>query len=237
MNPNLQLPVAPGGASTTALEFLQACLDRCENPNSTSMFPRITFNLFSQGGETAFLQAAQQIYSLHQQLDPPQTLLSVDNFNSSSSPQDGVTLSQKLFEMGWTGLCWGACGAQTLPEGVGSFAMVCVNPPKWALDTSTMVALQGIGGYGEFEAQIDFPTQMSKFAALPPDSMADIMTALAEGQASGGYHYMYPIIQERSADTSSAFGWDSTQVFTSPSGKYGGQSLYEVMKGLMQLYN
>jgi len=237
INPSLSLPSPSGEQQMTAQAFLQASLDACRNPNSTTMFPRLTFNLFSQSGSSAFLQAAQQIYNIYSSLSPPQTLLSIDNFNNNSTPGDAVALSKSLFSMGWTGLCWGACGADILPKGVGTFAMICVTPTSGAVDYGTMQSLRSIGGYGEFEAQIDFPSPMSKFASLSPDTMADLLTSLAQGQVSGGYHYMYPIIQERSANTQNTFGWDSTQIFTSQTGKYGGQSLYQVMKGLMQTYN
>jgi hypothetical protein len=237
LDPSLQLPSAPGGPMMTTAEFLQSSLDACKNPNPTSIFPRITFDLFAQGGNGPFLEAAQQIYNLYHGLDPPQTLLSIDNYNNGSNPGDAESLAKSLYGMGWTGLAWGACGASNIPKGIGTFAMICVNPSTGAVNNANLASLESIGGYGEFEAQIDFPAEMSKFAALTPDKMADILTSLAEGQSVGGYHYMYPIIQERSANTSNTFGWDCTRVFTSASGKYGGKSLYEVMKGLMQVYD
>lgn len=237
VDPSLQLPSAPGAPSMTTVEFLQASLDACKNPNPTTMFPRLTFDLFVNGGSAPFLQAAQEVYNLYHSLDPPQTLLSIDNYTNSDNPANAESLAKSLYGMGWTGLAWGACGANNVPKGVGTFAMICVNPTTGALNSANQVSLENIGGYGEFEAQIDFPGPMSKFAALTPDNMGDILTALAQGQAAGGYHYMYPIIQERSADTNSTFGWDSTRVFTSMSGIYNGKSLYEVMKGLMQTFD
>jgi hypothetical protein len=76
---------------------------------------------------------------------------------------------------------------------------------------------------------IDFPNTMKQFMSLyTPDQQADVLTNLASLQAQDGYKFVYPLLQ--------GF-WDSTQVFTSATGKYGGASLYTVMTNLIQQYN
>lgn len=228
------LPAPPGQKQMTVKEFLQASVNACRNPNNTTMFPRISYDYFTNYGLDSFISLAQEVFQLCNSLSPPQTLLSIDNYTTGNP--DIMTLAQGLFNIGWKGLCWDACGAVG-PEGYATFAMICVDGESGTINFPNMQALQAIGGYGEFEVQIDFPGSMSQFATNTPDAMADILTSLASGQAQGGYHFMYPIIQLQSAETTSTFQWDSTQIFTSLSGSYQGRSLYEVMKTLMQEFN
>ena len=244
-DPRALLPARTGEPNMTVKEFLQASIDACESPTRTTMFPRLSYSqYYGDGLEANFLEAAEKMFSLCGALDPSQTLLSIDNYpidsttsssSTASSNPDVGGLAEKLYEMGWTGLAWGACGS-AVPEGSASYAMVCATSGG-SPDRDGMSALQSIGGYGEFEVQMDFPYTMSVFASQSPDAMADALSGLAAGQAAGEYHFMYPIIQLQSAETSDSFQWDSTKIFTSPTGEYQGQSLYEVMKSLMERYN
>ncbi len=233
-SPSQLLPASLGSKQLTVHEFLQRSINACKNPNNTTMFPRLSYSYYADNGTETFLSVAQQMFKLCNSLYPPQTLLSIDNYGGDNPTV--MTLASALFQMGWKGLCWDACGAAG-PEGYATFAMICVDPDTGEVNMSNMNALETIGGYGEFEAQIDFPGPMDIFSSHSPDIMANMLTLLAVGQMQGGYHLMYPILQLKSAETISGFSWDSTQIFTSPYGGFGGQSLYEVMKQLMQEYN
>jgi hypothetical protein len=233
-DPKQILPAPPGKDGMTVQEFLQACVDACADPSSTTLFPRLSYTYDVDDGESHFLELAQQMLDLCVALDPAQTLLSIDWYQGKSS--EIASLADKLFAMGWTGLAWGPCGSKG-PKGYATFAMICADPLTGQPNLTNMQSLRDIGGYGEFEVQIDFPTRMAAFAAQSPDRMADILKTMALGQSQEGYHLMYPIFQGKSAQSTSTFRWDSTQIFTSSSGQYHGQSLYQVMKSLMVQYN
>lgn len=243
----------PGSANYTVQEFMQASVSACENPNNTTMFPRLSFDYYKQSPST-LLSNAQQMYDMCSNLDPPQTLLSIDDYNENGtdlSSSSALALADELFNQGWTGLCWGAGGA-TGPEGYATFAMVIpTKGTNWHPPWSHMQSLQQIGGYSEFEAQIDFPSDMQTLVGnYTPDQMAQIFATLAEEQNNNSslnglgenfpYHYMYPIYQGESPDgsgaTNSTFHWDSTQ-YTCQNAPYAGMTLYEVMKQLLNTYN
>lgn len=251
------LPATPGQSQMTVQEFLQASIDACADPNPTTMFPRLTFNYY-QTSPSAFFQDAQSIFDLCSALDPPQTLLSIDDYNSPDvlSYSEALSLADQLLNIGYTGICWGA-GGTVGPAGYATFAMTIpvgydkpeasnwpsnVNP-----DWSHMQQLQQIGGYGEFEVQIDFPGDMrSMVASDTPDQMAQVFARLAMLQSNNSadnglgedfpYHYVYPIYQGKSAGSSNTFPWDSTQ-YVCQNPPYAGMTLYEVMKSLMREYN
>ena len=244
--PQVATQVLPGSQNLTVAEFLQASVNACSNPNGTTMFPRLSFDYYLNSSSSTFMQYAQQLFTLCSSLSPPQTILSIDNYNAKDALPDAtaLALADSLFAMGWTGLCWGA-GGQPGPKGYATFAMSIPKGSSYTPDWAAMAALQALGGYGEFEVQIDFPSDMQTMITNnTPDQIAAIFTQLAQAQSQASanginvpVHYMYPIIQGRSANTTNTFLWDSTKIFTSASGSYGGQSLYEVMKNLMNQYN
>ena len=236
--PNASVPVASGQPPMSIQQFLQQSLNDM-GPNPV-IFPRISFKDYATS-PTLFMSEAQSLYTLYSKLSPSQTLLSLDNTNTyfaTHTVADAQILESQLLAIGWTGIAWGACAATNqLPTGT-TFAMICITPPTWQPDYSTMAALQAQQpSIKEYETQIDFPGVMSSFAALSPDQEAAVITNLASNQSSHGYHYMYPIMQLKSGSTSNTFAWDSTKVVTSASGPYHGETLYTVMKNLMQLYN
>lgn len=240
--------VLPGSQNLTVQEFLQASINACQNPNNTTMIPRLSYTYYADDGRSAFLADAQDIFNLCDSLNPAQTMLSIDNYPPSSGSNPKIlSLADSLFDIGWEGLCWGAGGA-TGPEGFATFAMVIPSSSNWQAPWSHMQQLQQIGGYGEFEVQIDFPGVMQTLVENNTnDQIAGIFTTMAQEQDNNSgvnglgynfpYHYMYPIYQWVSAESASDFHWDSTQVFTSSTGPYGGASLYQVMKALMLQYD
>jgi hypothetical protein len=114
-----------------------------------------------------------------------------------------------------------------------------------------MRTLQQIGGYGEFEVQIDFPSDVQSLVNNnSPDQIAKIFTTLAQEQNNNSevsglgenfpYHYMYPVFHGESPDGSgtqnSTFHWDQTQ-YTCQNAPYAGMTLYDVIKQLLNSYS
>jgi len=231
------VPVASGQPMMTVAQFLQASLNACKSPNSTTMFQRLSLEYYDQG---TFFQYAQNIYNICQGLSPAQTLLSLDNsipFLSKHTINDLTNVANQLYAMGWKGLAIGACGVTNLPNGSSTFDQICVNPPNWQPDLSTMASIQqSQPSVKEFEAQIDPPGKLGQFAGLTPDQQATTIKTLTSQQAASGFHFVYPVIQNY-LPIGGTLNWDSTKIFTSQSGPFQGQSLYAVMKGLMITYN
>ena len=225
------------GSSMNVAQFLQAALSNCKGPNSTTMFPRLSLkDYIPPNSPSLFFSEAQNLYSLFSSLSPPQTLISFDNtdafFQAGFGVSDVANISNRISSMGWQGQAWGACAPTNLANSSATFAMICVNTTNWQPDLASISAIRSSqASVKEFEAQIDFPGPMTTFESLTPDQEASIIANLAAGQSSGGYHYMYPILQVGTQT------WDSKSVLTSQNGPYGGISLYQHMKNLMNTYN
>ena len=227
------VPVSSGQSPMTAQQFLQSSIDACRNPNQTTMFPRLSLKYLGQG---TFFQYAQNLYSICQALNPPQVLLSLDN-SANHTVQEMAGVGSQLYAMGWKGLAIGACGVVGLPDGTCTFDQICANPTTGAVDTAQLMAIQqGQPSVKEFEGQIDLPGAFSQFAALSPDQEATVLTNLASQQSISGYRYMYPVLQSY-IPIGGTLDWDATKVFTSQPGPYGGISIYQLMKNLMNQYN
>jgi hypothetical protein len=70
---------------------------------------------------------------------------------------------------------------------------------------------------------------MTDFSVLQPDKEAMILAhKIAPAQSADGFLFVYPIQQDF---------WNSATRLTSQGGPFKGQSLYDVMKGLMAQYN
>jgi hypothetical protein len=79
----------------------------------------------------------------------------------------------------------------------------------------------------KFYLYIDYPGAMDAFTALPVDEQADIYyNIIHPGQEEYGYEYVYTIMQD---------GWDARNSYTSTNGPYGGKSMYDITKELINL--
>jgi hypothetical protein len=213
----------------TVLQFLQNCLDSLQRVDNTSIFHRLSADELSTG---TFYQSAQSLWNLNQQLDPPQTLISIDNLNSSTPSSTVSQISKGLFEIGWQGIALGACGDAPITPGEATFALICVNTSTWQVNTNAIQSLEkkGISNTTAFEAQLDFPSEIQQFVSQGPDSMASILESLARGQSRNGYTFTYDIAQG---------GYDAHSFITTKGGDYwnAGDSIYTVCKNLLNEFN
>jgi hypothetical protein len=227
-NPSALVPTSDG-SSMTVLDFLQKCLDNMTNVDNTSMFHRISADELSQG---TFFKTAQNLWSLNQQLDPPQTLVSIDNLHSDTPPSTVSQIVQGLYQIGYDGIALGACGDVPFESGQATFSLVCVDTSTWQPQASTIQNLrtEGIRATTAIELQIDFPAEIQSFEAQGSDAMANIMESLAKEQSSLGYVYTYDIAEGN---------YDAHQFVTTRNGNYwtAGDSLYTVCKNLLNAFS
>jgi hypothetical protein len=220
----------PGGM--TIEQFAQQSID---NGSSDSIIiPKISLKTYITDPST-FYDLAQNYYS-NFNLNPPMEYLSIDNWNDAfqksypnNYPQLAAEISDKLYSQGWKGLEFGACGAPGIENGSESFATFCMDTSSWLPDTSMIQALKSVlPNATSLSCSIDNPTMIASFATLTPDQQADSIAQSAEMQQSNGFFFIYPILYPE---------YDATKIFTSSTGSYGGQSIYEICLNLMNQYN
>lgn len=227
-NPSALVPTSDK-SQMTVLQFLQKCLDNMNSVDNTSMFHRISANELAQG---TFFKTAQNLWNLNQQLNPPQTLISIDNLNSNTPSSVISQISQGLYQIGYTGIALGACGDVPFQNDQATFALVCVNTTSWQPQTSIIEFLrtEGIQARTAVEVQIDFPAEIQSFEEQGPDAMADIMESLAKEQSSAGYAFTFDIAEGN---------YDAHHFITTKGGDYwsAGDSLYTVSKNLLNAFS
>lgn len=220
LNASMQVPVCEGCQPMTVLQFLQAS----ESETGAVIVPRLSL----QGLTSAeVLLQAQGLIDLP--LSPPLKYLSLDNYvswASDQSPGNVTSLFQQLYAQGWVGVGVNECGGYYTTYGYATFAAACVNTSSWVPDSALISRLSSEPGVKLVLLYVDFPGQMESFENLSADRMASVLTTLAGGQASGGYTFVYNVLQN-----SGAAAWDSTRVETST-----GESIFSVIQGLLQGY-
>jgi len=110
---------------------------------------------------------------------------------------------------------------------------VCVDTATWEPNVAQLQAAKASSNVDTIFLYIDFPGQVADFKKLSAERQADILTSFAAKQKEKGYTFIYNVLQEVPDDV----GWDATKIKTSDSGPYHGQTIFEVMKGLMDRYN
>jgi hypothetical protein len=220
----IQNPIAnvPSNPSMTVEEFLQASMDA----SGSIIVPRISLDEYNAG---TFFQTSQNLLSLN--LDPPMRYLSLDNWSNFSTAHSNdtiVSLFEQLYGDGWTQIGVNESGGYYSDFGYADWADVNTDLSTMLPQSEVLAAVQGEGNIKRIFSIIDFPNTMMNFIALPPDTQATILTNLASHQAADGYTVVYNLLQ--------GF-YDSTLFSTSASGPYGGQTIYEVVKNLLNQYN
>ena len=223
----------------TVLEFLQNCLSACANVNSTTLFPRLNMNMYKSGGMSPLVQAAQGVWSIVSNLNPPQTLLSLDNWDDNEfTDWEATNIINSLRNLGFQGFACGPNAAQGIPNGLATFALFDEGDKPLSHFQATVSQQPSI--MMAFQ-QTDFPGPLETFAQSTPDVQAEEITSFFQSQGQVGsvpfYYAPYIYWSDINTPEQADFAYDITQIFTSSSGAYDGKSLYEVTKESMNQYN
>jgi len=223
----------------TVQEFMQNCLNACAKVNPTTLFPRLNMNDYRSNGMSKLMQDAQGIWSVLSNLNPPQTLLSLDNWEDNEyTDGEATNIITALQSVGFQGFACGPNAAQGVPDGLASFAIFDEGDKQSSHFQATLSQQPSIMiGF----QQTDFPSPLNDFAQKSPDVQAEKITSFFQSQGQVGsvpfYYLPYVYWSDINTPEQADFAYDTTQIFTSPSGPYGGKSLYEITKELMNQYN
>ncbi len=208
-------------------EFAQASVDA----SKSVIVPMVSLDTYERD-QGLFFEQTRTLASLS--IDPPMTMLSIDLWypflaaHGADAQRTMDSIVDTLRSQGWKGFEVGACGAPQLRDGTASFSLFCVNPSTWDPDLSMLRTLRA-KSIDSVQLMIDWPPPMAAFAALPPDRQEALLTRYAQGQSQEGYRFVYPVVLVNPKKT---VNYDSLAVRTSR-----GETMYQVMKRLMDQYN
>jgi hypothetical protein len=218
-----QVPVAPGSPPMTVGEFLNASTKAC----GCYIIPRLSLTDYDRG--TLFTEA-QSLLAFP--VSPQMRYLSLDNWGPFASAHTAAQIKgmfQQLYSQGWTGVGVNECAGYQQSYGYATFADFCVSSDSWKAIAGQLAQIRNESNIGLRLLYIDFPQPMLNFSALSPDEQAKVLNHnIAPAQAKGGFFFVYPIMQDF---------WNCSTRVTSAGGNFHGQSLYDLMKGLIARYN
>jgi hypothetical protein len=218
-----EVPVAPGSPPMTVGQFLNASTKAC----GCYIIPRLSLLDYDKG--TLFTEA-QSLLTFP--VSPQMRYLSLDNWGSFASghtPDEIKGMFQLLYSQGWAGIGVNECNGYSPSYGYATFADFCVGASYWRPDRNSLASIHTEPNIKLILLYIDFPQPMTDFSVLQPDKEAMILAhKIAPAQSADGFLFVYPIQQDF---------WNSATRLTSQGGPFKGQSLYDVMKGLMAQYN
>jgi hypothetical protein len=218
-----QVPVAAGTPPMTVGEFLNASTKAC----ACYIIPRLSLSDYGKG--TLFTEA-QGLLTFP--VSPQMRYLSLDNwgpFASGHTSDEVKGMFRQLYSQGWLGIGVNECDGYSQSYGYATFADFCVGTSYWRPDRNALASIHTEPNIKLVLLYIDFPQQMTDFSALQPDREAEILAhRIAPAQSADGFVFVYPMQQD---------SWNSATRLTSVGGPFKGQSLYDVMKGLMARYD
>jgi hypothetical protein len=222
-NLSAPVPVAAGAPPMTAGEFLNASTKAC----NCYVIPRISLNEYDKG---TLFQTSESLLSLA--IQPTMVYLSLDDwtpFVTTHTPAQIEGMFQELYAQGWHGIGVNDCGGVHTTYGYATFADFCIDSSNWMPNGAALSTLKSEPSIKLYLLYIDFPQPMQKFMQLPVDEQASVLANnIGPAQSRQGFVFVYPIVQDF---------WDSNNQVTSASGPYHGETLYVLMKGLMNQYN
>lgn len=216
-------------------------------------YPRLGSELYDPASPSAFFARAEQLYANAVALGvpPDQRFLALDNWANifrHNSIETVNTILATLYSQGWQGI-----GITDLGQYSSTANIAAANAPTWASfnvqgfmsrnagdwlpDRAVLPQMHTDPYLQRYFLYIDFPRTMQNFMnLLTPDQEADVLTTLARLQnpnpadaAGTGYTFVYPIGQTF---------WDMNTRVTSPTGPYGGMTLYQIVRDkLLPTYN
>ncbi len=176
---------------------------------------------------------AQKLYDLP--IDPPMRKLSLDNYERFVRTHDAETVQttlRRIAEQGWEEIAVINCGGYFSAYKKASAAEFCISADtKWTPAYDVLDRFKQDQALNNYLLYIDSPKAMEQFLSLNSDQMVKILSkVIAPEQVSHGFTFVYPILQWPNVD--------STKVtITTEKSPNGNETLYQLMKRLMQKYN
>lgn len=220
-DPNKEVPVDEGEKPMTVLEFLNAAIE-AGSPDCI-IVPKLNL----KWRENYFYEAAQNLYDLN--LNKPIRNINLDCWPDYWRTHDENSIKQMLQnfkDIGFEVIGINMTGGSHEAYGFVDYMDFNINTYTWTVNTNVLDKLKADTSLSKYFMYIDYPGAMDRFVANNTvDEQADIFKYnIQPYQETDSFTFVYPILQD---------DWDATQVITSPTGHYGGISMFEVIKNLI----
>eukprot|EP01043_Picozoa_sp_COSAG02_P019732 COSAG02_NODE_960_length_15642_cov_34.870424_2_plen_362_part_00 len=227
-NLSASVPVSPGEPPMTVGEFLNR--SAANGAVGCSIMPRLSL-WEALDAQDSLLDTAAHLKALP--IQPPMTALGLDNWaNFASDPSVNASVVRTLFtelrSQGWTTLSVNEVGGVHRAEGLADMADFGTSVTNGAADAAPnwqeLKKIKADPTIKHALLYIDFAGQMMRFMnnSSPDDIASALLDRIATNalQEERGYSFVYPMVQSF---------WDSTVLFTDPTGSCGGKSVYSLM--------
>ena len=254
--------LAPGGEITVRASLNEWCCGKPICPRGPGGCPGASGPI-PNGGLAAFLNTTQNLWAVGQALKQPFRTIGLDNWSgphkAGVKPELVRQMLQAVRAQGWEQIAVNEVGgfydsfglAATAEFGVVQDAeSASVRPDHAALERIKSAGIENADLY------IDFPGQYATFDTLSVDEQADALVALGRNQSTQGYRFVWAVAQGHCTPhcdhkpcpepcDSCPFPYngthgsckvlcDTTRAMTSRTGKYKGQSLFDVIAAEVQ---
>lgn len=226
-NPGDLVPVRKGCPPMTVLEFLNAAI-RAGSENC-HIVPKLNLQwLKNERGAAYFWKSAQALYDLP--LVRPIRNINLDVWDHycqeiHTTPEERDELFRRLREIGYDQIGVNMTGLYRVNHPEIDYADFNIKKETWEVNEQAIRTLRSYPNIKRLYLYIDYPGPMNAFRLNTPDHQAEIYTEnIFPYQEKLGFTFVYAIIQD---------SWDANESVTSESGPYGGKTMYEVTKELL----
>ncbi|WP_430815092.1 hypothetical protein [Carboxylicivirga sp. RSCT41] len=221
-NPDQLVPVAKGEEPMTVLEFLNKAI--AAGSPECIIIPKLNL----KWGEEYFWEAAQNLYNLP--LDKPIRNINLDcwpDYWKEHTTEETEAMLKRLKDIGYEVIGINMTGGYHPGYGYVDYMDFNINKEDWTVNTKTLNRLKKDKELKRFYMYIDYPGAMDQFRKENSvDEQAHIyIHNIHPFQEEMGFTFVYAIFQD---------DWDATQEFTSANGPYGGKSMFDITRQLIE---
>ena len=226
-DPDRLVPVREGCPSMTTLEFLNAAIlaggEGCE------IVPKLNLQwLGFEAGRKLFWESAARLYALS--LVKPIRNVNLDCWDHyckqiHTTPEERHEMFARLRAIGFEKIGVNFTGLTGVNDPEIDYADFNIDKNNWTVRKETVERLRSYPNIKDIYLYIDYPGPTRTFMQKDPDEQARIFyEEIYPSQEKYGIHYIYAIIQDF---------WCASEIRTSADGPYGGKTMYDITKELL----
>lgn len=221
------VPVREGCPPMTVLEFLNAAI--LAGGGDCHIVPKLNLQwLRNSRSEEYFWYAAQALYDMP--LVRPIRNINLDVWDYycneiHTTPEQRDRMFARLREIGYELIGVNMTGLYRVNHPQIDYADFNIKKESWEVNAETIKTLKSYPNLKRLYLYIDYPGAMNAFRENTPDRQAQIYCEnIYPKQREYDFTFVYAILQD---------SWDANASVTSGEGPYGGKTMYEITKELL----
>jgi hypothetical protein len=225
-NPQDAVPVRDGYPPMTVLEFLNAAI--MAGSENCHIVPKLNLRWLAWGREDYFWEAAQALYDLP--LVRPIRNINLDVWDIycneiHTTPEQRAAMFKRLRDIGYREIGVNMTGLYRVNDPQIDYADFNIDKSTWEVREDVVKTLRSYPNIKSLYLYIDYPGAMDAFRKNSPDRQAEIYyNNIFPKQREMGFTFVYAIIQD---------SWDANASVTGKEGAYGGKTMYEITRELI----